>query len=142
MDRRPAKINRFSEGHGRITYLTVDQVIRAAWDEFAVFLDTDTPPPLIDADTVHRDDAQWVQAALAYTQAKQAAQVADEALDRAKEALVAMARHPREQGAGVSVTKYWKAGTVDYRNCRRCSRQLMPSSRSLSPCSRSRCTTG
>lgn len=28
MDRRPAKTNRFSEGHGRITYLTVDQVNR------------------------------------------------------------------------------------------------------------------
>ena len=28
MDRRPAKINRFSEGHGRITYLTVDQITR------------------------------------------------------------------------------------------------------------------
>jgi len=38
-----------------------------------------------------------------------------EALDRAKEALVALARHPREQGAGVSVTRYWKAGTVDLR---------------------------
>ena len=51
----------------------------------------DTPPPLVDADTVHRDDAQWAQAALAYTQAKQAAQASDEALDRAKEALVALA---------------------------------------------------
>ena len=28
MDRRPAKINRFAEGHGRITYLTVDQITR------------------------------------------------------------------------------------------------------------------
>jgi integrase len=28
MDRRPAKINRFSGGHGRLTYLTVDQVSR------------------------------------------------------------------------------------------------------------------
>jgi len=95
--------------------LAVMDAILAAWEAFAVFLATDTPPPLIDADTVHRDDAQWAQAALAYTQAKQAAQASDEALDRAKEALVALARHPREQGAGVSVTRYWKAGTVDYR---------------------------
>ena len=28
MDRRPAKINRFAEGQGRITYLTVDQITR------------------------------------------------------------------------------------------------------------------
>jgi len=48
-------------------------------------------------------------------QANQSAQVADEALDRAKEALVALARHPREQGAGVSVTRFWKAGSVDYK---------------------------
>lgn len=28
MDRRPAKLNRFQEGQGRITYLTADQVAR------------------------------------------------------------------------------------------------------------------
>jgi hypothetical protein len=28
---------------------------------------------------------------------------------------VALAAHPREQGAGVSVTRYWKAGNVDYK---------------------------
>jgi len=27
---------------------------------------------------------------------------------------VALAAHPREQGAGVSVTRYWKAGNIDY----------------------------
>ena len=64
---------------------------------------------------MHRDDAQWAQAAQAYAQAKQAAEASDEALDRAKEALVALARHPREQGAGVSVTRFWKAGNVDYK---------------------------
>ena len=91
------------------------EAIRAAWDTFATFLDTDSPPPLVEADTVHRDDTQWAQAARAYTQAKLAAQASDDALDRAKEALVALARHPREQGAGVSVSRYWKGGTVDYR---------------------------
>jgi putative phage-type endonuclease len=91
------------------------QAIRAAWDTFAAFLDTDTPPPLVEADTVHRDDAQWAEAAQAYALAKQAALASDEALDRAKEALVALARHPREQGAGVSVTRFWKAGNVDYK---------------------------
>jgi hypothetical protein len=30
-------------------------------------------------------------------------------------ALVALATHPREQGAGVAVTRYWKAGNVDYK---------------------------
>ena len=91
------------------------EAIREAWDAFPVFLDTDTPPPLVDADTVVREDEAWAAAAQAYAQAKQAAQVADEALDRAKEALVALAEHPREQGAGVTVTRFWKAGNVDYK---------------------------
>ena len=60
------------------------EAIRAAWDTFATFLDSDTPPPLVEADTVHRDDAQWVQAAQSYMQAKRAAQASDEALDRAR----------------------------------------------------------
>jgi hypothetical protein len=28
---------------------------------------------------------------------------------------VALAGHPREQGAGVCVTRFWKAGAVDYK---------------------------
>ncbi len=90
-------------------------LIRQAWDSFAVFLDTDTPPPLVDADTVQRDDAAWAKAAQDYAQAKQAATASDEALDRAKAALVSLAAHPRECGAGVSVTRYWKVGSVDYK---------------------------
>jgi hypothetical protein len=51
------------------------EAIRMAWDSFAMFRDTDSPPPLlVDADTVHRDDAPWAQAAQAYAQAKLAAQ--------------------------------------------------------------------
>jgi hypothetical protein len=89
--------------------------IREAWDTFQPFLDLDTPPPLVDADTVQRNDEVWTNAAQDYAQAKQAAQASDEALERAKEVLVALAVHPREQGAGVSVTRYWKAGSVDYK---------------------------
>ena len=29
--------------------------------------------------------------------------------------LAALADHPREQGAGVSVTRHWKAGNIDYK---------------------------
>ena len=28
---------------------------------------------------------------------------------------MAFARHPREQGGGVSVTRFWKSGSVDYK---------------------------
>ena len=43
----------------------------------------------------------------------------DEAADRceaARQALIALAQHPREHGAGVSVTRYWKSGSVNYKN--------------------------
>lgn len=91
------------------------QRIRQGWDLFQTYLDTDTPPPLTDADTVLRDDAAWTQAAQAFSQAKHAADQADKAVTKAREALVALARHPKEQGAGVSVTRFWKAGNVDYK---------------------------
>jgi putative phage-type endonuclease len=89
--------------------------IRSAWDGFCRFLATDSPPPLLPADTVLRDDAAWADAAHAYAKAKQTTLVADEALERTREALVALAGHPREEGAGVAVTRFWKAGNVDYK---------------------------
>lgn len=89
--------------------------IRGGWEGFDGFLDSDTPPPLTDADTVIRSDAAWTQAAAGYAEAKSAADGAGEILEQARKALVALAAHPREQGAGVSVTRYWKAGNVDYK---------------------------
>lgn len=89
--------------------------IRHGWDQFQCYLDTDSPPPLTDADSVVRDDPDWIAAAQAYAEAKRAADLSDATLAIAKESLVALARHPREQGAGVSVTRYWKAGNVDYK---------------------------
>lgn len=80
-----------------------------------MFLDEDRPPPLSAAATVAREDAAWTKAAQEYVRAKEAAQASDAALESAKAALVALARHPREQGAGVTVSRYWKAGSVDYK---------------------------
>jgi len=91
------------------------QRIRDGWDQFQVYLDTDLPPPLTDADVVQREDADWAAAAIAFAQAKQAADLADDVVTHAREALVALARHPKEQGAGVSVTRFWKAGAVNYK---------------------------
>jgi putative phage-type endonuclease len=89
--------------------------IRQGWEAFQPYLDGDTPPPLAEADTVIRDDAAWMQAAAAYAVAKQAADRATEALELSRQALIALAQHPREQGAGVAVTRFWKAGNVDYK---------------------------
>jgi predicted phage-related endonuclease len=91
------------------------QRIRDGWDQFQVYLDTDLPPPLTDADVVQREDADWAAAASAFAQAKQAADLADDVVTQAREALLALARHPKEQGAGVSVTRFWKAGAVNYK---------------------------
>ncbi len=88
--------------------------IRAGWDGFQKYLDTDTPPPLTEADTVQRSDTFWKDAAAAFASAKAAADAADLALTAARDALVKLAVHPRESGAGVTVTRYWKAGSVAY----------------------------
>ena len=88
--------------------------IKAGWDVFQTFMDSDTPPPLTDADTVQRSDLAWTAAAQAFAEAKRATDAADATLAKARDELVALAQHPREQGSGVSVTRYWKAGNVAY----------------------------
>ena len=88
--------------------------IQEGWENFQQYLTGDTPPPLTDADTVLREDAAWVQAAAAFAEAKRTTDLADAALAKARDELVALACHPREQGAGVTVTRYWKAGSVSY----------------------------
>lgn len=89
--------------------------IRGDWDVFMAFLAKNQPPPLSDRDTRKRDDDAWRQAAEAYVRAKQVAESAGAALDAAKEELTALAMHPSETGFGVSVTRYWKKGAVDYK---------------------------
>ena len=91
------------------------EAIRTAWEAFQPFLDNDTPPPLAEADTVIRHDVAWVEAAKAFTEAKTAAEAAAERLDAARLSLVGLAQHPKESGAGVTVTRYWRAGNVDYK---------------------------
>lgn len=93
----------------------VMSLIRDAWDDFQQYLDTDSPPPLTDADSQQREDAAWSQAAQAYLEAKRQADAADEALEAARKALVGLLRHPRESGVGVNVVRMWKAGSVDYK---------------------------
>lgn len=89
--------------------------IQAAWKAFAVHLDTDTPPPLSEADTVQRLDAQWSVAAKGFAEAKAVADQAAERLEAARQALLALVKHPKDCGAGVAVTRYWRQGNVDYK---------------------------
>lgn len=89
--------------------------IRAAWELFQPYLDNDTPPPMTDQDTLTRSDALWQQAAAEYLSCKAASDEAQTKADEAKAKLVAMTAHSRESGFGVSVTRYWKVGNVDYK---------------------------
>lgn len=89
--------------------------IQNGWEGFQRYLDQDIPPPLSEADTRQRSDEAWRQAAQAFAQSKQRADEAAAALEAARAQLITLAQHPREQGAGVTVTRYWKQGGVDYK---------------------------
>lgn len=89
--------------------------IRECWDAFQPYLDSDTPPPLTDQDTKARTDAAWKEAADAYRGWKDVADEAQAKADAAKARLIELATHSREAGYGVAVTRYWKAGNVDYK---------------------------
>lgn len=89
--------------------------IQNGWEGFQRYLDQDIPPPLSEADTRQRSDDAWRQAAQAFAQSKQRADEAAAALEAARAQLITLAQHPREQGAGVTVTRDWKQGGVDYK---------------------------
>jgi predicted phage-related endonuclease len=91
------------------------ETIRRGWDHFMELIRTDQPPPLAGRDTVIRTDTDWEGAASEYIALKQAAETATELLDAAKQRLVALASHTSETGGGVTVTRYWKSGPIDYK---------------------------
>jgi putative phage-type endonuclease len=91
------------------------QRIRKAWDEFNVYVATDMPPPMTDADTVLRDDPNWQAAAEDYVVLKGLAEEAAIRADEAKAKLISLAVHNRESGSGVTVTRYYKQGSIDYK---------------------------
>lgn len=85
--------------------------LRLAWDDFWIFIRTDSPPPMTAMDTVIREDSAWQSAAEDYIAQKQAAEDATRAVDRAKAKLADLAQHNSERGFGVSVSKFWKANS-------------------------------
>jgi putative phage-type endonuclease len=86
-----------------------------AWDEFMGFVTSKRPPPLSEGDVRERSDSEWAAAARHYLETKLFADQAQKALAEAKEVLVALASHTSESGGGVSVTRYWKAGAIDFK---------------------------
>lgn len=89
--------------------------IHEAWDTFAEHLASRIPPVLCDRDKRSREDAEWLSAAAHYLDIKLAAEQAQKALAEAKERIVALTSHTSEAGGGVTVTRFWKAGAVDYK---------------------------
>ena len=88
--------------------------IREGWDAFAAFLTSKSPPPLAKGDVRRRDDAGWAKAARAYIDARRATDEGQRALDEAKAQLIALTDHTSETGSEVTVTRYWRKGTIDY----------------------------
>jgi putative phage-type endonuclease len=89
--------------------------IRSAWDAFAQHVAKAAPPPLTERDVRVRDDPEWLEAAAAYLEVKARYDGLGTAYDEAKARLIALATHPKEEGAGVTVTKFWRRGNIDYK---------------------------
>ena len=94
--------------------LTCRQRIHEAWDAFSAFVAQRTPPPLSKGDVRQRDDAEWAEAAQEYIEAKRAADAVQRTLDEAKGRLIALTSHSSEAGGGVTVTRFWRRGSIDY----------------------------
>ena len=89
--------------------------ICCAWEQFTPFVASRSPPPLSKGDVRERSDAEWAAAAAHYLETRLFADQAQKALTEAKESLVALASHTSETGGGVTVTRYWKTGAIDYK---------------------------
>jgi putative phage-type endonuclease len=89
--------------------------IQEAWDKFATFIESKTPPPLSKGDVRERNDAEWFASAAHYLEMKLFAEQAQKELVDAKDRLVALTSHSSETGGGVTVTRYWKQGSIEYR---------------------------
>jgi putative phage-type endonuclease len=91
------------------------EAIIAAWTAFFAYLDADEPPPLTDRDTRERTDAEWRDAVAAWKEAKAWLDEAKTAEDTARKALIELAGEQTSAGAGVKLTRFWTAGSVDYK---------------------------
>lgn len=90
--------------------------IRKAWKSFFDKLWAGVMPDPTDLDTVERTDADWKAAAMDYCVAKADVEAATKVLEQKKDVLVALTDAPKTRGAGVIVTRFQKAGNVNYKN--------------------------
>ena len=90
--------------------------IHAAWDAFMRCVTEAQAPPLTARDTRVRDDPEWLSAAAAYLELRTAYDELSTKFDEAKATLAGLTSHASEKGGGVSVTRLWKRGNVDYKH--------------------------
>lgn len=91
------------------------QCIKCGWDNFQQYLDEDRPPPLSDSDVLIRTDDIWRVAAQAYARLKTESDDLAVQVENARQRLIQLASHNSERGFGVMVSRYMKAGSVDYK---------------------------
>jgi putative phage-type endonuclease len=89
--------------------------IHEGWDAFSRFVTDAQAPPLTDRDTRIRDDPEWLSAAAAYLELRTAYDALSARCDEAKAQLTGLASHAKEQGGGVSVSRFWKRGNIEYK---------------------------
>ncbi len=89
--------------------------IGEAWDRFDACVVSRSPPPLARrATSANATTSSGLKAAAAYVDAKRTADAVQRTLDDAKGRLIALTSHSSEAGGGVTVTRYWRKGSIDY----------------------------
>lgn len=75
----------------------------------------DATAPVAKGDVRERSAIDWTSAAAHFVEVKLFADQAQRALAEARARLVGLVGHTSEAGGGVTVTRYWKQGAIDYK---------------------------
>ena len=89
--------------------------IHDGWDAFMRWVREAQAPPLTAGDVRIRDDPEWLSAAAAYLELRGAYDELSAKCDEAKAQLSGLASHAKQQGGGISVTRLWKRGNIEYK---------------------------
>lgn len=89
------------------------EALTAAWEAFFRYFDADERPPEERPRT--RRDKAWMTAVEAYREAKQRLEAAKAEEVEARKALEALADGQSCRGGGISLTRYWSQGRIDYK---------------------------
>lgn len=85
--------------------------LQKQWDEFWTWQQTDDPDPAKNL----RSDSDWLRVSAVFTAAKRQSDYFAKLADLARTDLIALAGNESAQGGGVKVSRFEKAGSVDYK---------------------------